>query len=462
MFASGFIKRPALPHSQILKHSRNGRSLSIAIKATVFAAAASGVISLNDQLTQHTNGPSFLRCRHIEPPKPIFVDRIEHWDQDNWTVLGAVAGVALASRRPCVLSHLGRPVWYAIHGIEGSFIGNFGFAAWEIRSRGLRDYILGEQNQVAALQRVSYMPEVIRELFLGQINPYEVIGALKKGDIKLSPELIVGLKDRIRPVTEEAVMRARESKTNQIEALFRTPNNSNGPHKTVTPSGESETVPYAERNYDWTPNRAGAVSELSDHIRKLQAQRQQACDEAEAVWDWLSERELEYYKQKARAEAGSEVKGLKTMKTYLETLGKRQLQLWQSVSNCDWMLADAQKQLTLAKSRDSTEALDTPSTSRDDTNVKSVPLTRMVRGLDVALTSTTALVQHTQAELIKNRKLANDANTESNIKPLLNGKISYLEQTLRLLEEHRKSVQRLLEEAIERSQPKGPETPESK
>lgn len=236
VFASGFIKRPALPYSQTHKHSRNGRSLSVAIKATVFAAAASGVMSLNDQLTQHANGPRFLRCRHIEPPKPKFIDRIEHWDQDNWTVLGAVAGVALASRRPCVFSQLGRPVWYAIHGIAGSFIGNFGLAAWEIRSRGLGDYILGEQNQVAALQRVSYMPEVIRELFLGQMNPYKVIGALKKGDIKLSFELIAGLKDRIRPVTEEAVMRARDSNTNRIEALFRTPNNSNGPHKTLTPS----------------------------------------------------------------------------------------------------------------------------------------------------------------------------------------------------------------------------------
>jgi len=86
----------------------------------------------------------------------------------------------------------------------------------------------------------------------------------------------------------------------------------------------------------------------------------------------------------------------------------------------------------------------------------------MVRGLDMALTSTTALVQHTQADLVKTRKLAHDANTGSNIKPLLNGKISYLEQTLRLLEEHRKSVQRVLEEATERSQPKGPENPESK
>lgn len=150
------------------------------------------------------------------------------------------------------------------------------------------------------------------------------------------------------------------------------------------------------------------------------------------------------------------------MKTYLETLSKRQLQLWQSVSNCDWMLADAQKQLTLAKSRDSTEALDTPSTSKDDTNVKSVPLTQMVRGLDMALTSTTALVQHTQADLVKTRKLANDANTASNITPLLDGKSSYLEQTLRLLEEHRKSFQRVLEEATERSRPKGPENPESK
>lgn len=127
-------------------------------------------------------------------------------------------------------------------------------------------------------------------------------------------------------------LRARDARKSQYEVYFIPPDESNGPHKTLTPCGESEPVPYASRKYDWVPEQPGAARELEDHIRKLQVKRRQASDEAEAVWQWLSERELEYYRLKAKAKAGSDVRGLTTMKRYLETVSRRQNLLWLEVS----------------------------------------------------------------------------------------------------------------------------------
>jgi hypothetical protein len=58
------------------------------------------------------------------------------------------------------------------------------------------------------------------------------------------------------------------------------------------------------------------------------------CKEAEAVRDWLREREAAYYKLKATP-SGVDTDKLQTEKFYLEILSHCYLATWTAVSECD-------------------------------------------------------------------------------------------------------------------------------
>lgn len=144
------------------------------------------------------------------------------------------------------------------------------------------------------------------------------------GAIKISPEMIAALKERtnLRLLGPRSSTKVADGQENIVELILDLSNASDDFHRTLTPPGEFEPVPYASRNYDWScsPQQAQAVPELERHIAKLRKQRQQLCNEAESVRDWLYKREAAFYRLEATS--GAETSELKVEKNYLTMLGR--------------------------------------------------------------------------------------------------------------------------------------------
>jgi hypothetical protein len=97
-----------LKNSQSLPAQRN---VGFLFKATTLAATLGVATSINQELGERRAASIFLRSRQIEPPPFKWVDRLDSWDADDWSLLGGAAGLFAASRRPCPLPSVSRTVW---------------------------------------------------------------------------------------------------------------------------------------------------------------------------------------------------------------------------------------------------------------------------------------------------------------------------------------------------------------
>lgn len=261
-------------------------------------------------------------------------------------------GIAIARSRVYLLPKINQPVWYAVHGIAGIFFASMGYNAREMSTRGVSNVWYGGENSKILIEKASYAPQVGREFLVRYLNVSEVMLLACNGMLNLSPEVLAMVRDRELDADEETAARTRNVNKTTVEVLMMPPNDSNGPHMTETPVGEMEPVQYAMRNYDWTPDQIGAIAQLGTHLRKLRELRQISCDDAEAIWQWLTLSECEYYSRKAiYSDAGE----LKSIKKYLTMPRQRHALVWIQVSEWDWIIADTQKQLDLARSADFTQ-----------------------------------------------------------------------------------------------------------
>lgn len=208
--------------------------------------------------------------------------------------------------------------------MSGVCIAGLGHAAQEVATVGrkLAAHRVTHEKPVAMLQRVSYSPEVAREQVLELVASVpDPLRQVHNGAIKLSPEMVAALKERTRSWHFVPRQPVKEPGQSPIEQALGHPNYSDGFHKSHKPPGKYEPVPYAERNHDWSHSsqHARSIPELEDHIAKLREERQQVCYEAEAVRDWLHEREADYHKLKDTAR-GAGTDKLQTEKRYLEVL----------------------------------------------------------------------------------------------------------------------------------------------
>lgn len=234
-------------------------------------------------------------------------------------------------------------------------------------------------------QRVSYEPEVVREVVLDIVA--SLPGALHQaqiGTIKLSPEMVAALKERTTPRHFTPRGPVRDPQT-VVEQILDYPNHSDGFHKTHKPLGSVEPVPYSSRNYGWSrsPEHIGTIYDLEQHIAELRKKRQQLCNEAEAVRAWLQQREAAFYTQKLKAATDAEINALKPERNYLQKLGHWYLSTWMAVSECDWMIAGATDHLAFSKA--SQQGLEWPPPAPPGkSNIK---LEHMLLGLPMRLKS---------------------------------------------------------------------------
>ena len=453
--AAGVIKRSNSLPAQ--------KTVGFLFKTTALAATLGVAGSVNHELGERRGASAFLRSRHIEVPPFKWVDRFGSCDADDWSIAGGVAGLFAASRRPRLLPSVSRTVWYAIHMMSGIWIASCGHAAQEVATVGAKHVLhrATYERSVANLQRVSYQPEVAREVVLDLVASIpEAIRQVQTGTIKLSPEIVAALLER----TATRAFGPREpvsSSQSPFERMFEDPNYSDDFHRTHKPPGSVKPVPYSTRNYDWSqqPQHARTIASLEEHIAELRKKRQQLCREAEAIRTWLQQREARFYAVKLKAASDVEISALKPEERYLEKLGYWYLSTWMAVSEWDWMIAGATDHLAFAKA--SQQGLEWPQPAQP--SKPNVKLEHMLSVLPVrlkALQTQRAALPGLIAQLKKD--LSDASKTNSPLCTVIEGQIRGYEKILELWADDINVMERVWADAMKRSESGGDETSETR
>ena len=269
------------------------KAVGFATKTTVLAATLSVANGVVAEFAERRSAPIFLRSRCIEPQVSPNIDRMSSWDADNWSLIGGAAGLFAATRRPCPLPSVSRTVWCAVQVMSGVWIASWGYWAQRAAIVGLKlDPRQAMYDRLATqLNRASYQPKIAREVLLDAISSVpEALQHVQMGTIKLSPEIASALKAKTHNPSF-GPRRATNGSQNVFEQILESPNHSDSFHKPHVPDNSFEPTPYSLRNYDWSSitQHDRAIPELETHISQLHKRRQQACNEAEAVRDWLHE-----------------------------------------------------------------------------------------------------------------------------------------------------------------------------
>ncbi|KAK5152919.1 hypothetical protein LTS14_008027 [Recurvomyces mirabilis] len=123
-------------------------------------------------------------------------------------------------------------------------------------------------------------------------------------------------------------------------------NESHEPHLTEISRYGEGLIPYPNTNYTWR----GTVEQLHTHVTRLRAKRQKLAREAELLWQWLAKREADMYSipMQPMGEGDERL----AARRYIEVLGNTHQKVWNRISQCDWMIADAQKRVTQLQASD--------------------------------------------------------------------------------------------------------------
>ena len=187
-------------------------------------------------------------------------------------------------------------------------------------------------------------------------------------------------------------------------------------------------------------------------MAKLREGRQQVCKEAEAVRDWLRERETEYYKLKDTA-SGIDTEKLQSEKHYLEVLGHWYLVTWMAVSECDWMLAGATEHLILARNATQRDLDWPPTAPAQSATTPNVKLEHMLLGLEMRLKSMQESSRQVPSALpILKKVLKEDPNINGSQRVAIEGQIRGFEHMQKVWQDDIKAYERVLADAKKRSE----------
>ena len=130
-------------------------------------------------------------------------------------------------------------------------------------------------------------------------------------------------------------------------AISVTLNARDGPHTTALGPEDAEPYPQPIPNYDWRLPPDRVIPELNEHISNLRARRARLCTEAQVIWEWLAEKEAEFYQVRDSDTAvgyDSEQRKLHA-RAYCSALNDKHVFLWMEVSKIDWIIADSLKRI---------------------------------------------------------------------------------------------------------------------
>lgn len=130
--------------------------------------------------------------------------------------------------------------------------------------------------------------------------------------------------------------------------LLSLPNDINAPHLAShgTEELEGELVPHPVMNYLWKPTTNDPVAELEAHIASISEVRQRNDAEAEFLWQWIAEKEAEFY-SRGNLDDPQEYLGRRRA---LEVLGGLHTEAWLAARSCDWIIMSSRKRIDQLRS----------------------------------------------------------------------------------------------------------------
>lgn len=246
------------------------------------------------------------------PPSSLFtIDKLAHFNVDNSSLAGSLAGYALviAAKRPLYLR-------IAMAGL-GGYATSLTHAIVVLLSM---DPIEREKLTAWTKQRM--------DVLLTYSRPGHAMYASMAQTMMEVPAMEAWAESK------KTLIPAHEKVGCDLESW---PDTGNGPHASVKEDGTF--IP--QTRYNWTRAPPVAVRELEEHIEVLQRTRQDLATESETLYAWLAHKEKEYY----NCSSGRTSDDCTEKRRAAETLGAFHNDIWRTVTDYDWMILDAKKRI---------------------------------------------------------------------------------------------------------------------
>lgn len=292
-------------------------------------------VGFNESVRSEGHINAFLQLQGVEVPVGKTIDRLGHIDFDDIFLIGAATGVAIASslQRPWCLSGWKR--WLGSAAIGASV------STWTFTLT--RPFLMSKEDQEKLIKRFKEQQgwniAISKSVVLLEEAKLRAAGIIVPATAG-SPQMLdmPQQQAKVGPVPREVT---GLNKIGFDGVSWR--NASDEPHLTDPLPGDDKPLPYANTNYAWTRPTQQAIKELEEHVARLRERREKVAQEAELLWHWLARKEADYYNASSAPFSESDEK--LAARRYVETLGNAHGKVWQEVSKCDWMMADARKRI---------------------------------------------------------------------------------------------------------------------
>lgn len=173
-----------------------------ALRVALFATALNGHASITTAYSDRCMAEQLLPIHGIKVPERQYIDRLRHWDQDNWLVLGALAGLGMGRSMRLLRLRIRCDsfTWSAACGVAGANLAHMFYIAQCLSCLGVKDYVkMKEGEKRKMIGNISYSPSVQRDIMLANItSDRRFVATALQGRIKLSPEIVAELQRRQR------------------------------------------------------------------------------------------------------------------------------------------------------------------------------------------------------------------------------------------------------------------------
>lgn len=291
---------------------------TLGLTAAAYTMALAGCGYAYVDYVQGETAKQFLDTKGIKVPKRKLVDRLGSFDQDNVILLGALAGIAVASRR-IRPQHMSRFSWYggaACFGTMGSSMA-LALVPWPARKAAQ------EQAMKNAMIAQQYQGELIAAIDPEAKTPWPSMSSpMAWPTSNQGGQVTINRADHDLSSVEDS---DPVELPNRIRGYSKLDVDDPRPHLSEI-QDDGERVFKPATNYDWAPKSyEEAQLCLNEHIQYLKKRREGFSQEAELIWHTIATREAEHYHTSWKAE----------QRIALETMNEIHVNIWLQISYLD-------------------------------------------------------------------------------------------------------------------------------
>ncbi|KAF2436573.1 hypothetical protein EJ08DRAFT_152625 [Tothia fuscella] len=324
----------------LLKRSYPGCVLNAIGSSTAFFATYFAMLQVARIQREPLDIHPIFEQDSLQVPRRRFYETTKAWTEDDYLIIGAIAGLSLGFRALSLRSYrlsLLAPKFGTRRALGGACLGtNMAGAAFLIK------------NQTAVREREAALPlfqqaqqEYARRM--GRPPPayaydYASVFGLRNRGEEISFRIGSLIVDE-KPSANGALHSVLPFGPDPDQAHEPEPPGSH-PHLCAVVNGELRFL--STRDYQWRPSSTSeGVDVLQSHISTLSKRRAHLTHQATYLWYEIAEREKQFATRPADDEAEEWIKKRKA----LELLCSLHSNLWTEISEADWLIADSKKML---------------------------------------------------------------------------------------------------------------------